>query len=192
MLDFEIIEEGTPIAQLQASLNEADRRQMDLTAPFKRIAKQFWAEEAAIFASEGSHGGRPGWPELSDKYAKFKQKWYPGTKTMELSGKLANSLTDPKAAGAVYEVSKDRLMLGTRRMVGSSQSHAYKRGRTRTEGGRVYYRSGRAGVTQRALYNLGYLHATGAGNLPVREVVSVTPQQMDLWAGFIRDHLAGA
>jgi hypothetical protein len=69
---------------------------------FNRIEKEFYKDEKEIFKNKGGKGGK--WPDLSDKYRKWKERYYPGRPMMVLHGDLINSLTG--GAGSVSHYSK--------------------------------------------------------------------------------------
>ena len=61
-----------------------------------------------IFASEG----RGGWPQLSEAYARWKSKHYPGKGILELTGAYRRAATQVGAPHNVVEVGDDHLTYG--------------------------------------------------------------------------------
>ena len=61
-----------------------------------------------IFASEG----RGGWPQLSEAYARWKARNYPGKGILELTGAYRNAATQVGAPYNVVEVGDDHLTYG--------------------------------------------------------------------------------
>ena len=95
-------------------LNSVDRRIGQLS---ESLMDDFdWASlapvvaEAAdrIFASEG----RGGWPQLSEAYARWKSKHYPGKGILELTGAYRKAATQVGAPHNVVEVGDDHLTYG--------------------------------------------------------------------------------
>ena len=147
-----------------------DERTHNLQPVFRDIALQIYAEEYMIFEAEGGYRGRPVWPELSDEYAARKAQATRGGETvggglglLELSGRLRASLTSPQDRDAILQITRDGLYLGSKRKVEHKGT----------------------------AYNLGFLHATGAGTLPVREALTVVDEQVQEWAEIITQHLEG-
>lgn len=62
----------------------------DFREPFDEIYRDFLDMEKQIFTAEGTPEG---FVALSPKYARWKQKHYPGKKIMQLSGRLMKALT---------------------------------------------------------------------------------------------------
>jgi hypothetical protein len=84
----------------------------DMRPAFEAIADDFYEIEKQQFASEGGFASA-GWPGLSENYARWKAKHYPGKPILQRSGTLMESLTNPFASGAVKEITRDTLRLGT-------------------------------------------------------------------------------
>jgi phage gpG-like protein len=79
--------------------------------------RPYWADVAAVFyiseSARFSTGGFGAWPPLSDGYAAWKAKHYPGAPILVRTGRLRESLTSRTGAGAVYEESPLELRSGT-------------------------------------------------------------------------------
>lgn len=81
----------------------------DFRPAFEKMAEDFWAHEAEIFASEGS-----GWRPLAPSTIRDRVKHGFGpAPIMVRTGRLMNSLISDTAPDSVYNVFPDRLELGT-------------------------------------------------------------------------------
>lgn len=147
--------------QAQEVIDKAQRAQADLRPAYRAVLEQFEDEQEQVFAHSGAHGGRPRWTRLSEAYAAFKQRHYGDLPILTLSSSFAETLTDSNATGAIREVTRDVLVIGSVRAVGSKSKG----------------------------YNLGVLHAEGKGNLPKREAIRPTAEQDEKWADLIMGHL---
>lgn len=65
----------------------------------------FRKETRGLFQSQGASGKHGSWPPLSDHYAAWKARRYPGQGIMVLSGALRDSLTS-QTDGSTYRVSR--------------------------------------------------------------------------------------
>jgi phage gpG-like protein len=81
----------------------------DFRVPFEDLAKLIYRENAAQFAAQG----RPAWEKLSDKYAAWKARHFPGLPIMQRTGALLASLTQRNAAGSIFRLTADELEIGT-------------------------------------------------------------------------------
>jgi phage gpG-like protein len=95
--------------ELNAAFQAFARAVTDWRPYWPTIAGVFYEAERARFASDGFGT----WPRLSDGYAKWKTKNYPGEPMMSLTGNLRRSLTDRFGPNAVYEDEPQSLVLGT-------------------------------------------------------------------------------
>lgn len=86
---------------------------IDWTPVFEEMTDAFYKNEEEVFNSEGSYDGLDAWKPLTEKYYKWKQKKFPGRKTLELTGELKESLTKRGAKGNITEISATSLKLGT-------------------------------------------------------------------------------
>jgi len=81
-----------------------------------QIVQNFYDVEKQLFANEGSSGSHGKWPELTEKYRKWKEKNYPGKGIMVLTGALMNSLNS-QTEGSIANVTKVgdswRIVFGT-------------------------------------------------------------------------------
>lgn len=78
--------------------------------PLARMARDvIYPEIRHQFESEGN----PGWAALSAHYRSWKALHYPGKPKLVATGKLKASLTNRKAAGAIYRLTKEELVIGT-------------------------------------------------------------------------------
>lgn len=81
----------------------------DWRPAWEHMAEDFWASEEREFDTEGQRT----WAPLSPRYAKWKERHYPGMPMLVRTGALKLSLTQPDAKGAVYDVFPTELQLGT-------------------------------------------------------------------------------
>jgi phage gpG-like protein len=77
------------------------------------IEDDFYALEKDQFKTEGAEGGER-WKELSEGYAYWKEKEYPGKPILERTGDLKKSLTSPNDPNTVRIEERKTLTLGTR------------------------------------------------------------------------------
>ena len=102
--------------QLQRALQGRIRATSDLGPAFERIAEDFEDTQERAFDREGGHEGNPRWAPLSDEYAEWKAKHYPGMKILMRSGALRDALTG--GPGSVRDVKPLRLVMGGSVIVG--------------------------------------------------------------------------
>jgi phage gpG-like protein len=80
------------------------------------IADDFYARVVAQFETKGEEGGQR-WPELSEKYAAWKERHFPGRSILQRTGALMTSLTAGRVqgapSGAVKIEERKALTLGT-------------------------------------------------------------------------------
>lgn len=98
--------------QFARELLRFGERAGDLRPAFEDISDDFYDIERQQFASEGGFASA-GWPALSENYARWKARNFPGKPILQRTGALMESLTSPFAAGAVHDVTSDTLRLGT-------------------------------------------------------------------------------
>lgn len=79
-------------AQLDRTLERVVLAAADASPAFEVIADQFLVAEQQQFATEGGFGSG-GWAPLSDDYARWKARHYPGSKILHRTGELERSLT---------------------------------------------------------------------------------------------------
>jgi phage gpG-like protein len=77
------------------------------------ITDDFYAQVRAQFSSEGAEGGDR-WQQLSEEYAGWKEKHFPGKPILQRTGDLMESLTNPNSANAVHIEERKTLTLGSR------------------------------------------------------------------------------
>jgi hypothetical protein len=65
----------------------------DARPAWEALARKFAAMERRQFSTEGAYGSG-GWPDLSDKYAAWKERHYPGKTILRRSDELYKSLTE--------------------------------------------------------------------------------------------------
>lgn len=78
------------LEQINRSLSRYGEYLQDLTDAWPDIKNDFYKGEEIQFDSEMGEGP---WKDLSEPYASWKAKHYPGKKIMELTGRLRNALT---------------------------------------------------------------------------------------------------
>ena len=96
--------------QLNTLIRNIERLSENLTDGFDWESLAPTVAEAAdnIFASEG----RGQWPQLSEAYARWKARHYPGKGILELTGAYRNAATQIGAPYNVVEVGDDHLTYG--------------------------------------------------------------------------------
>lgn len=72
----------------------------------------FYAHLKSVFSTEGEAGAGK-WAPLSEKYAAWKARRYPGRPILQRTGRLEASLTDRHAEGARYEATPKSLTIGS-------------------------------------------------------------------------------
>jgi phage gpG-like protein len=95
--------------ELAIAFQAMSRAVTDWRPFWPRIAGVFYESTRQRFASDGFGT----WPRLSDGYAKWKTKKYPGEGILSRTGDLRRSLTDRFGPHAVYEDEAQSLLLGT-------------------------------------------------------------------------------
>lgn len=98
--------------QLDRGISRFEEGISDYRPVWDLIYDDFLAEVKAQFESEGAHGGGR-WAPLSERYARWKQKHYPGKPILERTGDLKKSLTERGAPGAVFRSEPRALTMGT-------------------------------------------------------------------------------
>jgi phage gpG-like protein len=86
----------------------------NLEKPFGIMADDFFRTMAAVFVSEGAYEGGNRWKALSPAYARWKARYFPGRKILELNGRMKDSLTIKGNSDNVLEINPDSLVVGTR------------------------------------------------------------------------------
>ena len=95
--------------ELAAAFQAMSRSVSDWRPYWPTIAAVFYESTRQRFASDGFGT----WPRLSDGYAKWKIKNFPGEGILSATGNLRRSLTDRFGPNAVYEEEPQSLLLGT-------------------------------------------------------------------------------
>ena len=85
----------------------------DWRAAWPSVTRRLAVMLAGQFELEGGRGSRGGWPPLSPRYARRKQKRYPGRPVLQASGRLRSSLVG-KSADTVEALEPGRMKFGTR------------------------------------------------------------------------------
>lgn len=159
MVEFDIDVAGDK--QLHRALAGRIAAVEDLHPFFQRVADDFYSFERGIFAAEGAREGLSGWRALTAKYQSWKRRHYGGAGILVQSGALRDALTDPSAAGAIYEVSDDELRLGARR---PTADHAW---------------------------DIGFLHQKGTDKMPARPPLRLSKRRRSTWMRMLRDFVSG-
>lgn len=98
--------------QLSRALDIAADELEDLSPAFERMAADFYETQRQVFIKEGGFEGLKPWAPLSDSYAAWKERHYPGRPILVLIGRLRAALTVPNARGAIKQVTANSLILG--------------------------------------------------------------------------------
>jgi len=77
------------------------------------FSDSFYAWIRGQFESEGAAAGGGKWWKLSEAYAAWKERHFPGKPILQRTGALMASLTSSKAAGAVYIAAPRSLTIGS-------------------------------------------------------------------------------
>lgn len=97
-----------------AALSRFTEYLSDLTGFFRDYLTPTWyALMLRRYNSEGRYAGQK-WRALSDRYAAWKMRHYPGQSIGVLSGKTKASLTSPFDVNSMYSVSRKSFVVGTR------------------------------------------------------------------------------
>ncbi|PYV09102.1 MAG: hypothetical protein DMG23_11815 [Acidobacteria bacterium] len=81
-------------------------------AAWPSVTRRLAVMLAGQFELEGGRGSRGGWPPLSPRYARRKQKRYPGRPVLQAGGRLRGSLVG-KSADTVEALEPGRMKFGT-------------------------------------------------------------------------------
>ena len=84
----------------------------DWRAAWPSVTRRLAVMLAGQFELEGGRGSRGGWPPLSPRYARRKQKRYPGRLVLQAGGRLRGSLVG-KSADTVEALEPGRMKFGT-------------------------------------------------------------------------------
>ena len=99
---------------LNRAFNRVGQFISDFRPIWPRVADEIYQINQEQFDSEGGKGASGRWAALSPAYKKWKEVNYPGQPILRLTNALYESLTDPEAPDAVYQPSRDELVIGTR------------------------------------------------------------------------------
>lgn len=86
---------------------------IDLRPILKVVGIGYRKEVAMIFGHEQPRGEGMRWPQLSEKYAEWKEKHYPGMPILQRSGRLFNSMTKQGSDGNITVIGKEGAVFGT-------------------------------------------------------------------------------
>lgn len=91
----------------------------DLSPAMRQIADHFHQHMEDVFLSEGGATAHGQWKSLDAQYALWKARYGPSRSMLRYSDRLMNSLTSGGAAGAIEDITKDSLTVGTAVQVGA-------------------------------------------------------------------------
>ena len=86
----------------------------DWRGAWPAVAERVRVQARRQFASEGGTGRAGRWAPLSDRYRAWKQRYYPGRKILELTGRLRDSLSDSGHPDALEIRGATFLFIGSR------------------------------------------------------------------------------
>lgn len=84
----------------------------DWSPAFERIGDSFRDHTGQVFATEGAANASGKWPSLSEKYAKWKEKNFPGHPILTREGHLRNALSEEGDSGHIEEISAQEMTIG--------------------------------------------------------------------------------
>lgn len=109
-INFKFEVEGK--TQFNRSFSRADLVISDLRPVWDEIRNEFFDIQREQFKSEGGAGSSGQWKPLSTKYARLKNKKYPGKTILRRTDKLFKSLTS-NTSDSIYIPKKDEVAMGT-------------------------------------------------------------------------------
>jgi phage gpG-like protein len=112
---------------LVTGFDQLGRELQDFTECWPAVRQSLAGAFAMQFRTEGAHGPGKRWNPLSERYARWKARHYPGRKILELTYRLRDSLTSPGDPDEVVQESARSLWVGT--AVPYAQYHQYGKGR---------------------------------------------------------------
>ena len=132
------------VTQLRRRLHGLALSLSDFTEPLRQVGAQVIYPE---IVHQFRRQGQPRWQSLQERYAARKRRKYGDKPILQATGALMASLTDPQAAGAIYELDPLKLTIGTS---------------LTTPGGK---------------WNLGLIHQEGAerASIPARPMLRLRP-----------------
>ena len=110
------------LADLQKAMTDLGSRISDLRWLWPDLAGEFYKREQAFFDAEGE--GQ--WAALSEQYAKWKSRHYPGQPLMRLTGNLGRSLISRLNPDSVFEPEAKSLTLGSNVVYAKAHHYGYK------------------------------------------------------------------
>lgn len=143
--------------QVSTSLLDLEDGMRDLSEPLGVIGDNIIDTVREQFATEGARGLGQKWTKLSDPYREWKQRHYPGRKTLVRTGGMKGALLDKRAAlrvsdrRVVYEPRGNRAEIAGRHQTGDGPPRRKivaltgmdARGMERTFAHWIRYRQGR-------------------------------------------------
>ena len=131
----------------------------DFSPVFEEMKDTFYEEQQKLFAAEGGVDNLKPFAQLTDKYRLWKQRVAPGSKILELTGRLVDSAGKEGAAGNITIIEKNKMILGTDLQ------------------------------TPKGGYSLGRLHQYGTSKMSARPVLRLSNRVKKKWTDIIRRHL---
>lgn len=113
MIRFTAEVEGIPV--LDRAFNRIDEYISDLRSVWPAVSQEFYAIELEQFESQGAAGASGRWTPLSDAYARFKVRVFPGEPILQATHALKDSMTSPDALDSVFIPEPQQLAIGTKR-----------------------------------------------------------------------------
>lgn len=111
---FQIIATVDGAEAINRAFNRTDGYISDMRNFAPAVSDEFYRAEKEQFDSEGSAGASGKWTPLSKAYAEYKAQKFPGQSILKATGALEESLTDLEGLDAVFRISKDEIVLGTK------------------------------------------------------------------------------
>lgn len=112
MIRFSATVDGVEV--LNRAFNRVEEMISDFRPIWPNVAGEIYRINAEQFDSESSKGASGKWAALSPAYKRWKEVHYPGQPILRLTNALFESLTDPEANDAVFQLGRDELVIGSR------------------------------------------------------------------------------
>ena len=126
---FQLIGEVDGVEAMNRAFNRTEGFVVDMRNFAAGLSAEFYKAETEQFESEGQRGASGKWAPLQPAYAKYKAINFPGKGILQREGTLKASLTSREAFDAIFTVSRDEIVLGTK--VPYAMAHQRGRGRLR-------------------------------------------------------------
>lgn len=113
MIRFQAEVLGVPV--LDRAFNRIDEYISDLRSVWPSVSREFYAIELEQFESQGAAGASGRWAPLSDAYARFKVRAFPGEPILQATHALKDSMTSPDALDSIFIPEPQQLTIGSKR-----------------------------------------------------------------------------